>query len=107
MSNYLTSEEDAMIIVKNIALDRAMVVTYLESIKYREFLLGWSSAEKRITREETFDLVDKYKEMGLEYFNRDVGVLYGRVMSYQGLIYLNQEIPLPKELWSSLSMQYS
>jgi hypothetical protein len=92
--------------VINTALNRELCATAQQYAKHDEFLCGWRSASKRITPEETYKEVDRIKSAGLEYSNYEVGVLYGRVKSYQGLIYLNQVIPIPRDLWDLLSKHY-
>lgn len=91
--------------VVNTALNRTMCVdAEMVEQHYTSFFLGWSSASQRITPEETYALTDKYK--ALTCFDFEVGVLFGRVTSYQGLIYLTTEFSLPKELFKQICQAY-
>jgi hypothetical protein len=73
-------------------------------MKHGLFFRGWSSANKPITPEETYKEVDRLKSR--KALDSDVGVLFGRVQSYQGLIFLNAEFGISEELFQELCHAY-
>ena len=90
--------------IENSKMGRVICIDVSLLNKYEEFFMGWSGASEPITPEETYALVDKLKvKFGL---SREIGELYGRVKSYQGLVYLNSEIPLPGTMFKVLCGQY-
>lgn len=82
-----------------------------------QFFKGWASATGRITPRDTFDRVDSIMgrnenpdhvdERGaLNGLVFEWGVLFGRVETYQALIYLNAECKLDDRLFSSICDVY-
>lgn len=90
--------------VQNSKMGRVICIDISLLDKYEQFFMGWSGAAERIAPKDTYALVDELK--GRIDFGRDIGELYGRVQSYQGLIYLNSEIPLPNALFNAICKQY-
>lgn len=92
------------ITVENTVMDRIICIDTKLYIKYEKFFIGWSGAAKRITPEQTYTLVDQLK--GRKTIDRGIGLLYGRVKSYKGLIFLNAELPIPDEIFQSIRHVY-
>ena len=90
--------------VENTAMARIICIDTRLCSKYEQFFMGWSGAVTRITPEQTYTLVDRLK--GRKTNDRDIGELYGRVKSYQGLIFLNAELPIPDELFRAILHTY-
>lgn len=90
--------------VENTAMNRSICIDTRLCSMYEEFFLGWSGAVTRITPEQTYALVDQLK--GRKTNDRVLGELYGRVKSYQGLIFLNAELPISGELFKAILHTY-
>ena len=93
-----------MVPVYNTHFNRGLCPSDSLVMKHGEFFRGWSAANKPITPEETFKEVDRLKS--LKSLGYDAGVLFGRVQSYQGLIFLNAEFGISKELFQELCHAY-
>lgn len=93
-----------MVPVYNTHFNRSLCPNESLVMKHGEFFRGWSAANKPITPEETYKEVDRLKpRKSLGY---DAGVLFGRVQSYQGLIFLNAEFGISEELFQELCHVY-
>lgn len=90
--------------IENSVMQRGICIDIAQCNQYRQFFMGWSGASERITPEQTYVLVDKLK--GRKVLDLEIGELYGRVKSYQGLIFLNAEIPLPEALFQAICHVY-
>ncbi len=93
-----------MVPVYNTALDRSLCPDDALFRRYGEFFKGWSRASKRITPEETYLEVDRLKPRGV--LDSEVGELFGRVMSFQGLVFLCAEFKIPDVLFQELINSY-
>ena len=93
-----------MVPVYNTTLNRSLCPDDVLILKYGEFFNGWSKASKRITPEETYLEVDRLKPRGV--LDSEVGELFGRVMSFQGLVFLCAEFKVPDVLFQELINSY-